>query len=266
MILTCNETMSPSFSCSSTSSVSSASTVSTSPLSESYDKIATPPTGQNEETLKALMSRNVCLERKGMLLNTSTLEHEFEKWVGTLWYMVDQFHFDHDTVHVAVRTFSVYLSTLPTFVPWSSLKWERYASLWIGMKMKDTTNPMTLSLKLFLRSMLGRKGIMKSEMTRLLKAETWVLQSNRFLLSYPLASDYADVLLHMLDAGSEVRNKTFQVLACLSSRIRFVYQNPLDVAVTAIYYVNPVCIENLVNFVPSCHQTMCDVMIESMFK
>jgi hypothetical protein len=212
-------------------------------------------------SLAALMSRRTRVNPVKMLASTYYVQ-DFREWVDNLWYIAHHLHLNSQIIHIAVRTFAVFLTT-QNVTPWPLLKWERYACLWIGMKIDDNDYDFSCSMDAFLGALFGEGVVLKSEKQALRRAENAVLDANKFALSFPLPTDYADVLLDILGVPANIRTATFAVLAHLTRRHDFLIQDPLLVAAASIYHVTHEHIQTLVRLT-GCEEALI-LRLTSMF-
>lgn len=190
-------------------------------------------------TLRALITRRMGVNPTGMLASNYYFR-EFGEWVNEVWNIVHDLNLNHQIAYIAVRTFTVLLSVTEV-KPWPLLKWERYACIWIALKMEEHDADITHSIESFLEAMFGGGWVStyRSEHNALRIAERKVLQANNFTFSYPLPSDFAYVLLDVLGSPQGVRTTTFVLLASLTRHYAFATEDPLLVATACIHHVAP---------------------------
>ena len=188
----------------------------------------------DESPLDSLLSRKRIVPHTNMLA-TETYAHDYTEWVGHVWQMVRRNKYNEQVGYTALRTFGVMLSTKQFFTPWPLMKWERYACIWIALKIEDNDTNVVYSAKDFIRSVLGKGSVFKSERKALLKAEKAVIKANQFSMSFPHASDFADVLLHMVGCVEDVRISTFALLKNVSFKMGSVSKDPVVIAVACIH-------------------------------
>jgi len=193
------------------------------------------PSCESTATLKALQTRMRVVSTEKMLAATY-YTHDFAKWVEYVWTIVDLCKFNEQVGHVAVRTFGVYMSTC-ALLPWPMLKWERYAALWIAIKLDECDSDIAFSVDSFLEAMLGTNLPLNSERVAMYKAELKVLRANNFSMSFPTTADFADVLLDVL--GSTDRTTVFKLLRGLTHQKRYVTRDPFLIATVCVHHTHP---------------------------
>ena len=203
------------------------------------------PTPIPQDVLRALMDGKKPVNNSNMLAETCIVSN-FEAWVASLWELVKMMELDDPAAvgYTTIRTFGVVLASTPEHRAWPLLKWERYASLWIAIKLHCSLHMAAQSVPNFLTAIYG-PGTFLSEHTALLTAERRVLDLNNFAVSSPLATDFAGVCLDIMGASDSVRHSTFQRLKKCSYKIQFVSTDPLLAAVACIQPSLPLKWESL---------------------
>jgi len=171
------------------------------------------------------------------MLAASYYTQDFEKWVEYVWTIVDLCKFNEQVGHVAVRTFGVYMSTC-ALLPWPMLKWERYASFWIAIKLEQCDSDIAFSVDSFLEAMLGTNSPLNSERVAMYRAELKVLRANNFSMSFPTTADFADVLLDGLGSTSTARTTVFKMLRGLTHQKIYVTRDPLLIATVCVHHTH----------------------------
>jgi len=190
-----------------------------------------------QDCLDALVSRKRIVSRVNMLAE-DCISTDFSDWVNCVWKLIALMKWDDQVGYLAIRMFSVVLSSICEPQPWPLLQWERYACIWVAVKLEYCNIDASCSAVEFLTALFG-PGTIVSEKRALLQAEQRVIAINDFILSFPLASDFVSVLLDIVGCSESTRVSASILLKRCSCQSRFVSVDPLLLAVACIHAFVP---------------------------
>jgi hypothetical protein len=210
---------------------------------ESLDDISPmplPPTQRInlQDCLDALMGRRKRVNNINMLAE-NYISSDFSEWVSNVWQLVSMCGLDDNVAYNAIRMFGLVLASIQEQQAWPLLKWERYACIWIAIKLEDSDSCLSQSAEIFCSHITGTGGMFRSEQKALLKAEQRVLMINDFTLSFPHASDFVGILLQMIGCSESTRHSILKLLKRTSYKSKFVSVDPLLLAVACIHSFLP---------------------------
>lgn len=209
-------------------------------------------------SLMALLRRKRQIPQTNMLASHAEYAHYFTVWVSNVWHFVDIHHVSPRVAFTSIRTWVVCLSVWPlTF--WSRLKWERYACMWIALKVEDMNNNFGYSVDEYLDVMFGVTLTLRAERESLLHAERAVLHANQFSMSYPDALTFADILIEMCENTTHLREKIVDLLRRVSHQVEAITADPVAVACAAIHVNNPLCLATLTRLTGTSQEAIVQV-------